>query len=103
MSLIAQTPGGSAQFLAGAFAADGILAGPFSANQNDFAPDQIQGATLIHIRASVAISITGMLAAGANVLRWLHNDSDVTVTLTNEDAASGSANRFALGANFAIA
>lgn len=104
MSLIVATPGGSAQFLSGNIVGDGIIAASLTGQQDNFAPDGIQGATVVSMRLSAALSITGMLAAGALVLRWLKNDSSFTATLVDQSAASSAVNRFNLyGANLALA
>jgi len=104
MSLIAATPGGSAQFLAGNIVADGIVAASLVGQQDNFAPDGIQGATLVSMRLSEALAITGMLAAGALTIRWLKNDSVFVATLVDQSGASSAANRFNLGgANLTLA
>lgn len=104
MSLIVATPGGSAQFLSGNITGDGIIAAGLVGQQDNLAPDGVQGATVISLRLSEALSITGMLAAGALVLRWLKNDSAFTCTLVEQSAASSAANRFNLyGADLTLA
>lgn len=103
MSLIAATPGGSAQSLSGNILGDGIIAASLVGQQDNLAPDGIQGATLVSLRLSAALSITGTLAAPANVFRWFKNDSPYVATLIDQSAASAAANRFNLyGANLSL-
>lgn len=94
MSLIVATPGGSAQYLGGNIVGDGIVAAGMVGQQDNFAPDGVQGSTLISMRLFEALSITGMHAAGPNVMRWLKNDSPYIATLIDQSLASLAANRF---------
>lgn len=73
-----------------------------AASQNNYDIADGGSAVVHRLTASTPINITGMVGGAAGRLISLINIGTNTITLTNEDANSTAANRFALGANLAI-
>ena len=73
------------------------------ASQNNYAPTGHATAAVMRLTASGAFNITGLAGGVDGRIVTLMNIGSSTITLTNEDAASTAANRFALGASLAIA
>lgn len=71
------------------------------ASQNDWA-GYSTGSIPTRVSASLAINITGLNAGNDGSIISLQNIGTFNITLTNEDAASAAANRFALGANLVL-
>lgn len=72
------------------------------ASQNNYDIADAGAAAVHRLTASTPINITGIVGGVAGRVISLINIGTNTITLTNEDANSTAANRFALGANLAI-
>jgi hypothetical protein len=74
-----------------------------TSNQNDYAPMQMEGANVLRISSDIARDITG-IKAPVNIGRvlYLRNIGSTTITLKNASASSAAANRFDIGADFAL-
>ena len=78
--------------------ADVISPAALAASQNDYNPAGLDDETMV-IRqdASANVNVTGLTAPSAGVfkvLRFINISTTNTITLTDQDAASGAANRF---------
>jgi hypothetical protein len=77
-----------------------------TANQNNYAPADLQTANVVRLNSDASRNITGLSTASATkVAGWvltLHNVGSFDIVLKNEDAASTAAYRFALGADVTI-
>jgi hypothetical protein len=90
----------SLEITGGPFALRGDLSpAQITASQNDYNPAGLADAAVLRLSSDAAWSITG-LAGGADGRKMLvFNVGAFNVTLTDEDAASAAANRFALTGN----
>lgn len=71
-----------------------------TANQNNYNPTGAYQADIIRLDADGAYNITGLAGGSSGRIKFLMNVSSETLTLTDEDANSSAANRFAFGENF---
>lgn len=75
-----------------------------TASVDDYAPAGYDEVTTLRLSADAAWNITGLVPpTDDNYLYILQNVGSETITLTNEDASSVAANRFALTADFELA
>jgi hypothetical protein len=84
---------------------EGLTLSPaqLTASVSDYAPGSLATAFLVRLDANAAWSITGLTGGVALRPLLLVNTSASIITLTNEDAASTAANRFAFGGNVQLA
>src|SRR5215471_14994842 len=70
----------------------------WSANQNDFPLSSVTaGTTHLNVNATANVNLTGITAPAVPYVLWVRNQSATNVlTLTNQDTASTSGNRFRL-------
>jgi hypothetical protein len=73
-------------------------------NLNDWAPTGLEGADVIRMTSAAAINLTGLLAilSTDQTLKKLYNIGTFTITVTNQDPLSASANRFLIPAGVSI-
>lgn len=87
---------GNATFT-GTFALTGVIApSALGASVNDWNPTGLDSASIIRASASAAVNITGIAGGSAGRQLTVENIGAINITLTNQDAASSAANRFAL-------
>ena len=79
-----------------------ITPAQITASQNDYAPTGHATSSVMRLDASAAWSITGIAGGAIGRKLQLHNIGVGDITLTDEDAASTAANRFALNANITL-
>jgi hypothetical protein len=79
----------------------GVNPASLSADQNNYNTGSNAGT--IRLTASVAVNITGLLAGNDLELKIIHNIGGNNITLKDESASSGAANRFALLADLVLA
>jgi hypothetical protein len=80
-----------------AFSFTGIVTpAQITADQNDYNPTGLATANVLRISSDAARSITGIAAQGTGRFLFLFNVGAFAITLTDEDAASAAANRFAV-------
>jgi hypothetical protein len=78
----------------------GVVTPPqITANQNDYAPTGLATALVGRISSDVARSITGIAAVPGGRFLWLQNVGAFPITLSNANAGSAAANRFAFTAD----
>jgi|SRR5262245_2563165 len=65
-----------------------------TANTNDYAPPNVQSAAVIRINSSIAIDLTGLLAASISHMKMLVNVGGNTITVKQASASSAVINRF---------
>ena len=80
-----------------AFALSGVIS-PTSigANQNDYNPTGLSGASCLRLTSSAAYNITGLVGGAAGRIVTLHNIGSYNLTLVDESSSSTAANRFAM-------
>lgn len=71
-----------------------ITPSALNANTNDWDPTGLSAATRVRASASVAVNLTGLKAASDGQWLVLENVGAYNITLTANDSASASANRF---------
>ena len=80
-----------------AFALNGVISpASIGASQNDYNPTGLATASTLRLTSGAAYNITGLVGGAAGRLILVHNIGANNLTLTNEDAGSTAANRFAL-------
>jgi hypothetical protein len=80
----------------------GINPAMIGASQNNYNPAGLANASGLRLSASGAYNITGLAGGSLGRIVNVMNAGSNPITLTNEDAASIAANRFALGANLTL-
>ena len=79
-----------------------ITPASLGASANDYNPTGLATASTIRQASSVTVNITGLAGGADGRLILLHNIGAFAITLTDEDALSLAANRFALSAPFTL-
>lgn len=74
-----------------------------TANQNDYAPTGLSTASVLRLNTDASRNITGLTGGSDGRVILIHNIGTADIVLTDEDAASTAANRFALAANVTLA
>lgn len=80
-----------------------ITVDTITTSQNDYDPTGLSGATVIRLRASGAVNITGLAGGADGRVLILVNTGTQTITLKDESVSSTASNRFALTGDVAIA
>lgn len=65
-------------------------------NQNDYNPANLADATILRLSSDASRNITGLQGGADGRILAIHNIGAQNIVLTDEDAASSAANRFAL-------
>jgi len=73
-----------------------------TANQDDYNPTSLSTSSVIRLDSDAAYNITGLQGGSDGRVVILHNVGSYTLTLTDEDASSTAAYRFALYADYAL-
>jgi hypothetical protein len=73
-----------------------------TAAQNDYSPTDLNKAEFLRLNSDASRNITGLAGGVAGRKLTMFNIGTQDIVLTNEDAASTAANRFALGANVTL-
>jgi hypothetical protein len=85
-----------------AFTAD-ITPAQITANQNDYAPTGLAGATVLRLSTDASRTLTGLSGGSDGRVLDILNVGSFDLVLANESASSAAANRFALGGDATIA
>jgi hypothetical protein len=101
MGLIVQGQAANPTYLDGALSLDGALPDPLAGTVNNLNVSGSRFASSLLIRASEAVTLTGLTGGTPNKIVWLINQSAFTVSLTANDANSSAENRFAAAATIA--
>jgi hypothetical protein len=72
-------------------------------NEDDYNPTDLGTAAVLRLDSDGDYNITGITAQDSGRLIHIYNIGSNTLTLTNEDASSSAANRFALSGDIALA
>jgi hypothetical protein len=102
-SIISYSSTGGAQLANTAALTGDISPAAIAANQNNYAPTGHATASVMRLTASAAYNITGLAGGADGRMLTIMNVGANTITLKNQDAASTAANRFAFGADIALA
>ena len=73
-----------------------------SANQNDYSPTGNYEADILRISSTAAYSITGLVGGSTNRIKTIKNVGSYSITLSDENASSTAANRFALARDLEV-
>lgn len=93
----------SGSVLGAAIAFTGIITPTtLTTSQNDWSPTDLSTSSTVRVAASTAINITGIAAQSAGTILILQNVGTTTITLPDASSSSSAANRFSLGADFAL-
>lgn len=89
--------------LTGDFALPGdITPSQITANTNDYAPTGLSTATVLRLDTDASRNLTGLTGGADGRIIVIDNIGSFDLVLTDEDAASTAANRFALAGNATI-
>lgn len=88
----------------GTFALSGDISPPqITADQNNYNPSGLSGATVVRLNTDAARNITGLSGGSDGREIRIYNVGSFNITLKDESASSTAANRFALQADIVIA
>jgi len=89
--------------LSGDFALPGdITPSQITANTNDYAPTGLSTATVLRLDTDASRNLTGLTGGADGRIIIIDNIGSFDLVLTDEDAASTAANRFALAGNATV-
>ncbi|MBX3519031.1 MAG: DUF2793 domain-containing protein [Xanthobacteraceae bacterium] len=101
-SLVVDPANGSVSF-ARALALEGEISPPeIGADQNDYAPSGLAGASVLRLSADASRALTGLAGGTAGRVVIVQNIGGNALQLRDENAASSAANRFALGTDITL-
>ena len=80
-----------------------IAPAQIAANQNDYNPAGLSGASVLRLNSDASRDITGLSGGGDGRILTLINTGSFPIVLKNDDAGSSAANRFDFGAHVTLA
>lgn len=93
---------GAAKISAGFFLTGDVSPAQITADQNDYNPPGLAGASVLRLSANSVRNITGLSGGGDGRVLALINAGAQPIVLNNENAGSGAGNRFALAADVTL-
>lgn len=94
---------GAAKINAGLFLTGDMSPAPITADQNDYNPAGLAGASVLRLTVDAPRNITGLSGGGEGRILALVNVGAQPITLNSEHAGSAAGNRFGFAADVAIA
>ncbi|MDT3687332.1 MAG: DUF2793 domain-containing protein [Pseudorhodoplanes sp.] len=94
---------GAAKFNAGLFLTGNITPAQIAADQNDYNPAGLAGASVLRLSSDAARNITGLSGGGEGRVLALMNVGTQPIVMKDEHAGSAAGNRFRFGADITLA
>lgn len=102
-AMLFERTSGAAKFNAGLFLTGDISPAQIAADQNDYNPTGLAGASVLRLSSDAARNISGLSGGGEGRVLALMNVGAQPIVLKDEHAASAAGNRFRFGADITLA